>query len=278
MFRIQQSALLALALSASLCAEPARTAQIVAESSQPRLPYAVLADRVLASPVVVDAIVTRATKLKGADALGVAPGAQRYYVEADATALIRGPAGMPVRLSYLVDVPLDARGKAPRLRKARVLLFARTTARPGTIQLTAPDAQQPWSPDLDTAVRRIAQEAVSPNAAPAITGIGNAFHVPGSLPGEGETQVFLTTADSRPVSLSVLRRPGEQPRWAVALSEIVDEAAGPPPRDTLLWYRLACGLPPALPERALATMGPKDAALAQEDYAFVLAQLGGCQR
>jgi hypothetical protein len=278
MFRIQQSALLALALSASLCAEPARTAQIVAESSQPRLPYAVLADRVLASPVVVDAIVTRATKLKGADALGVVPGAQRYYVEADATALIRGPAGMPVRLSYLVDVPLDARGKAPRLRKARVLLFARTTARPGTIQLTAPDAQQPWSPDLDTAVRRIAQEAVSPNAAPAITGIGNAFHVPGSLPGEGETQVFLTTADSRPVSLSVLRRPGEQPRWAVALSEIVDEAAGPPPRDTLLWYRLACGLPPALPERALATMGPKDAALAQEDYAFVLAQLGGCQR
>ena len=68
--------------------------------------------------------------------------------------------------------------------------------------------------------------------------IGNAFHVAGSLPGEGETQMFLTTADARPVSLSILRRPGEQPRWAVALAEIVDEAAGPPQRDTFLWYRL----------------------------------------
>ncbi|KAA5569740.1 hypothetical protein F3G50_31575, partial [Pseudomonas aeruginosa] len=80
-------------------------------------------------------------------------------------------------------------------------------------------------------IRQIARDLVAPDAPPVITGVGNAFHVPGALPGEGETQVFLTTANGAPVSLSILRRPGEQPRWAVALSEIVDEAAAPPARD-----------------------------------------------
>jgi hypothetical protein len=94
-----------------------------------------------------------------------------------------------------------------------------------------------------------------PGAAPRITGIGRAFHVPGNLPGESETQIFLQTADSRPVSLSVLRRPGETPRWAVALSEIVDEAAVPPAPGTLLWYRLACTLPRACRRRASGDVG-----------------------
>ena len=64
-------------------------------------------------------------------------------------------------------------------------------------------------------------------AAPRLVGIGKAFHSPGSLPGESETQLFLLATDNRPVSISVLRRPGQAPRWAVALGEIVDEAAAP---------------------------------------------------
>ena len=148
--------------------------------------------------------------------------------------------------------------------------------RPGELQLAGSDAQQTWSPALEAQVRRIATELVAPDAPPQITGIGNAFHVPGSLPGEGETQIFLTTGDNRPVSLTILRRPGEERRWAVALAEIVDEAAGPPGRDTLLWYRLACGLPAALPERALASMEGTDAAAAREDYQFVRDALGPC--
>ena len=64
----------------------------------------------------------------------------------------------------------------------------------------------------------------------------------------------------------------------MALSEIVDDAAGPPQRDTLLWYRLACSLPPALPARALQALSPADAAVAREDYRFVLQQLGRCER
>ncbi|HWK36574.1 hypothetical protein [Sphingomonas sp.] len=186
---------------------------------------------------------------------------------------------MPARISYLVDVPADSRGKPPKLKKARVLLFARTVAgRAGEIQLTSLNGQQFWSEPLESRIRGIARELVAPDAPPAITGIGNAFHVAGTLPGEGETQIFLTTADQRPVSLNVLRRPGEQPRWAVALSEILDEAAAPPARDTLLWYRLACGLPQSLPDRTLASLADADATIARQDYAFVLRALGPCTR
>src|SRR3546814_1145016 len=41
--------------------------------------------------------------------------------------------------------------------------------------------------------------SVAADAPPVITGVGCAFHVPGSLPGEGETQIFLATADGSPV-------------------------------------------------------------------------------
>lgn len=273
--------LLSAALLSSLAlggANPAQSAQMVSESGQPPA-YAAVAPRVLDAPAIVDATIRSASRLKPEEAPGVAAGRARFYVTADVAALIRGPAGFPTRVTYLADVPLDARGRAPKLKKARVLLFARPVpARPGEIQLTAPDAQLAWTPALDSLVRRIAREAVAPDAPPEITGVGNAFHVAGTLPGEGETQIFLTTADRRPVSLSILRRPGERPRWSVALSEIVDEAAAAPARDTLLWYRLACGLPAALPPRATAALEAADADAARADYAFVRESLGPCTR
>jgi hypothetical protein len=64
----------------------------------------------------------------------------------------------------------------------------------------------------------------------------------------------------------------------VALSEIVDEAAAPPARETLLWYRLACALPPSLPNASIAALPLADAEAAREDYRFVLSQLGACGR
>lgn len=268
-----------LAAGAPLSAQaPVRTPS-AAPSETGTPPYADLADLVLASPVVADATIRSTARIKGAEAAGVAPGRQRLYVEADVAALVRSPSPLPPRIGYLLDVAPDARGRTPRLKKQRVLLFARPVAGAGgQVQLTAPDAQLPWSSATDALVRRIAQEAVAPDAPPAVTGVGGAFHVPGALPGESETQVFLQTADARPVSLSVLRRPGEERRWAVALSEIVDEAAGPPERDTLLWYRLACGLPRQLPDASTARLEPAEAAAAREDYGFVLDRLGPCVR
>ena len=249
-----------------------------AVAAAPAPDYAATADLVLAAPLVINAVIRSATRIKGAEAAGVAPGTTRFYVEADVRALVRGPAAIPPRIGYLLDVTPDAAGRVPKLKKLRVLLFARPVAGSADqVQLVTPAAQREWSPALDALARRIVGEVVAADAPPVVTGIGNAFYVAGSLPGEGETQIFLTTADSRPVSLSILRRPGEAPRWAVALSEIVDDAAAPPARDTLLWYRLACALPPALPARSTQSMAAADATIAGEDYRFVLDQLGPCR-
>ncbi len=241
--------------------------------------YADLADLVLAAPVIADATVRSTSRIKPAEAPNLAAGLVRLYVEVDVTALIRGANGLPPRIGYLLDVAPDARGRVPKFKKARILVFARPVeGAVNQVQLIAPDAQRDWTPAADARARQIAQAALANDAPPVITGIGNAFHVAGALPGEGETQIFLTTSDQRPVSLSILRRPGEQPRWAVALSEIVDEAATPPAADTLLWYRLACALPQTLPERSAATLEPTDAAIAREDYRFVVDALGPCGR
>jgi hypothetical protein len=159
-----------------------------------------------------------------------------------------------------------------------VLLLAAAAARPGELQLVGPRAQVPRSPANESKLRAILTEAVAPEAPPAITGVARAFHVAGSLPGEGESQIFLRTADGRPISLNVLRRPGEEPRWAVALSELVDDSAAPPKPDSLLWYRLACGLPRTLPDAATASIAPGDAEQARADYSLVLAGLGPCTR
>lgn len=272
-------ALIVLPNSAMIRAQDLAPANRPVETGVGATPYADLVDLITVSPVIADATIRSATRLKGAEAAGVAPGRTRFYVEADVTALVRGADGLPLRIGYLFDAAPAADGALPRLKKARVLVFAKPVpSTPGQVQLVALDGQRAWNAADDQRIRQIARDLVAPDAPPVITGVGNAFHVPGALPGEGETQVFLTTANGAPVSLSILRRPGEQPRWAVALSEIVDEAAAPPARDTLLWYRLACSLPPALPAHSTASLDATNAATAREDYAFVLARLGPCGR
>ena len=246
------------------------------ESAGP--PFADLADLASRASIVPAVEIRRAVRLKGADVAGVAPGKGRFYVQARVEALLRGAGGLPAEIGYLVDVPLDARGRPPRLKGARVLLLAEgVPARPAELRLVGPGAPLDRTPATEARLRALLTELVAADAPSAITGIANAFHVPGSLPGESETQIFLTTAARKPVSLSVLRRPGEQVRWAVSLGDIVDEAAAPPARDTLLWYRLACGLPATLPDAATAALTPTEAAAARTDYRVVIDGLGPCR-
>ena len=268
----------ALMLSVAAPATAQQRLPIPPESALPTPPYADYADLVLAAPVIVDATVRSELRLKPIDAPGLAPGMARIYIEADVLALIRGPGAVSTRIAYTIDVALDARGRPPRFRKSRVLLFGRGVAgNAGLVQLVRPDAQRGWTPGALALTRRIVAETLAPDAPPAVTGIANAAHSAGDLPGEGETQIFLSTADNRPISLSILRKPGQPPRWSVALGEVVGDGAPPPPRDTLLWYRLACTLPANLPAAALASTGA-DAGIAREDYALVIRSLGACDR
>jgi hypothetical protein len=253
-----------------------------AESQAPAVAgptYADLADLALAAPIAAQIRISEAAAVKAERAPGLRPGMARFYVEAGLVSLIRSPESLPARLTYVVDLPRDPKGKAPKLRKGSefLLLAAPVAGRPGELRLVAADAQIPFTAERAATLRSIVREASSASPPPRIAGIGRAFHVPGAIRGESETQIFLQTAGGTPVSLTVLRRPGETPLWAVALSEIVDEAAAPPAPGTLLWYRLACGLPRALPRQSLAEAGENLAAI-EADYRLVLERLGPCVR
>ena len=237
--------------------------------------YVELADMALAAPQTIGATIAEAIPLKGSAAADVPEGKTRYYVRADTTALISG-SGAPAHVTYLVDLPNPPKGKL-KLKGVPVILLAVPTANPGELRLVGPRAQVPRTPENETRLRAILTASVSPDAPPAITGVTRAFHVAGSLPGESETQIFLRTADKRPISLSILRRPHEDPRWAVALSELVDDSAAPPKPDSLLWYRLACGLPGQLPDSAVSGLADADAKAARDDYQVVLTGLGPCK-
>lgn len=249
-----------------------------AEQALDSLSYADLADLADAASLVAQATIRSIIALPVEQAPNVPAGHRRVYVEATVTALIRGEGGIAPAVRYLYDAPLDPRGKLPKLKKARVILFARAGGRPGEIQLVARNGQIAATPARIERVKAILSALAANDAPPRIIGLGDAFHVAGTVAGESETQIFLRTEKGEPVSLSILRRPGQEPRWAVALGEVVDEAARTPEPGSLLWYRLACGLPAALPPRSVRSLPPQDAEAARADYQIVLRSLGPCGR
>lgn len=270
----------AIALAALLASAPplvAKPFQIVADSGRLVPAYADIASLVLASPVVLVATIRNAQKLSAQDAAGIPPGVQRYYITADVSALLRGDSALPVRVNYVLDVPVSPNQRPPRLGRMRVMLFARSVpGQLGQLQLVAQDGQRAWTPELEPLARRIVAEVLAPDAPPAVTGVANAFYVPASLPGEGQTQIFLSTEQGQPVSLLIDHRNGQPPRWSVSFSDLVDQASPPPARDTLAWYRLACALPPMLPPESIAGDDAAAARIAGTDYALVLGDLGPC--
>lgn len=272
------SVMLAAAAAFVVSAQPLAAQAQSAAAAEPT--YADLADLALAAPVVAHLRVRDADVLSEREAPTVPQGYRRFLVEAEVVALIRAPGGVPARVGYLVDLPNDARGRAARLRDRTewLVLASPVPGRPGELRLIARDSQLPYSTAAAGRLRAILGEAASADAPPRITGIGRAFHVPGSLPGESETQIFLQTEGDRPISLTVLRRPGERPRWAVALGEMVDNSAAPPEPETLLWYRLACTLPAALPRTSLSDATPEEARAIAADYRLIVEGLGRCVR
>lgn len=241
--------------------------------------YADLAQLADKAPLIVRAQVRKQAVVDAARAPGVRPGWVRIYAEVRTQALLFGNTAVGESLRYLVDVPLDSRGKAPSLRKRSVILFAASpaAARPGDLQLVAPDAQIDWSPDVETRLRGIIGELIAANAPGRVTSVREAIHVPGTLSGEGETQIFLSTPDDSAASIIVQHKVGEPPRWAASFSEVLS-GGDAPARDTLAWFRLACSLPPVLPAGANLSEGPANVAMAERDYRMVMEQLGPCER
>lgn len=243
------------------------------------LTYADLAGLVEAAGIVARVRIADQATVAPERAPGLAPGMARLYVEADTEAVLKAPGPLGESLAYLVDVPLDPRGKVPRLGKQSVLVFARPVpGRPGQLQLVEPGAQLAADPSAEARLRAVIADFASAGAPPRVTGVRDAMSVAGNLAGESETQVFLETTDGTPVSLTVLRRPGQEPAWGVSWTELVDQAAQPVAPGTLGWYRLACSLPRELPQGAFLQREEAARYQAQADYGFVLSQLGACTR
>ncbi len=241
--------------------------------------YADIADLVVISSLIVDANIRNLRKIPPEQAVGVPANLQRMVVEADIVTLIRGQEGVAPRVRFLLDIPKDAKGKTPKLKKQRLFLLGSSVAgRPGEIRLSRPNALIQWSAANDILVRAITKEAVQIDAPEKITGITSAFYSAGTVIGEGETQIFLKTAKEQPLSLSVLSRPGEEKRWAVSTAEVIDESATAPTKFTLLWYRLACELPRSIAAEMVEAADSEGAAKVQADYNYILDSIGPCGR
>lgn len=241
--------------------------------------YADLATLADSSQLVVRAEIRKQAVVEPERSPGLAPGYVRLFITARTVALISGNVPVGEEITYLADVPLNAEGKAPRLKRLQVLLFAKPVpGRLGAIQLVSPSGQLQYSASLDTRLRPILSELAQRDVPPVVTGVRDAFSVRGNLAGESETQIFLNTQGSTPASISVLRRPGRAPVWGISWGEIIDAAARPPEPSTIGWYRLACSLPAQLPATALYSDDAAARRQAAADYIFVKQSLGPCER
>lgn len=263
-----------MAVPSMVCAQTSLPTNLPANASS----YADVADYAADAATIIHARIRRATVVDPTRAQGVPANLVRLYVEADVQAVLYGSAPVAARVAYITDQPRQANGKPPKLNRAEVLLFARPVTVSNQLTLVTPSAQLSWSTDREVTARSIARELGQGTPPPKITGISQAFYVAGTIPGESETQIFLTTATSQPVSLTILRRPGTEPQWAVAFGEIVDESATRPAQRTLGWYRLACGLPATVPAAAMQDATPSDRTAIARDYALVTSGVGVCDR
>lgn len=279
---MQLSPRYALTLAALLAFSGAAAQQVLPTSfavQAENAAYADVADLVIISPMIANVIIKDTKNISAEQAVGVPPTRQRMLVEADVTALIRGDGGIAPRIKFLLDVPKDAKGKTPKLKKQRFfILGSQVPNQPGEFRLSRPNALIQWSASNDILVRTIAQEALLLDAPPAVKGISSAFFSPATVPGDGETQIFIDTANGTPISLSIVSRQGQAKRWSVSTSELIDENTTAPAAQTLLWYRLACGLPRSLSADLVESTGDANVARAQGDYNFVLQSLGPCVR
>lgn len=247
--------------------------------SAPVATYADLVDLTQESSFIALVEVTKQSAVPADRAPGLAPGHVRLYLQTTLHGLLLGPPAVGATQSFLVDVPADRRGRAPKLRKHRFLIFADpVSGNSSQLQLVQPGSMFASDPVLEQRTRGVIGELAARPAPPVITGVRDAFSMTGNLAGESETQLFLDTKDGSPVSMTVIRRPGMQPQWGVSWTEIVDQSAVAPQKDTLAWYRLACSLGPQLPAGAVSQEDRSARMQAEADYLFVIGQLGPCER
>jgi hypothetical protein len=265
---------------ASIGAAQAPAQAVVQELPPEREPtYADLVTMALAADTVALVAIEDQIAYPPERAPGVAPNLVRLYIESLVQGLLKSPTALGEGLVFVVEQPRLANGNPPDLEQQRFLVMGDLArAQPGTLQLLSSSAMLPAGPRIEARVRQVLTQLAAADAPPAITGVRDVISVPGNLAGESETQMFVQTASGAPVSLTVIRRPGMAPAWGVSLGELVDASARPPAPETLAWFRFACSLPRELPSDSFLQRDRASQDRAREDYAFVLRELGPCER
>ena len=255
------------------------TAPSYAAAPATPLTYADLADLADPAQLVLQVKITRQAVVEPERAPGLAAGHVRLYVVAKPEGALAGDAPLAKGVQYLVDVPVSAEGRVPKVQGQRFIVFARSVpGRPTELQLVARDAQVLATPETVARLTPVLAELADSGGPPHISGVRDILSVEGNLAGESETQLFLESSGDGPVLVSVVRRPNAAPVWSVSWSELVDQAGRPPAPDTLAWYRLACSLPERLPPGANLASDAADRSRAARDYALIKQELGACPR
>ncbi|MDF1835229.1 MAG: hypothetical protein P1U62_10160 [Alteraurantiacibacter sp. bin_em_oilr2.035] len=281
--RLATAALASLGLVACATALPS---QVRGESLQTNEPgpeasptYADIVTYALEAELVAIVNIDDQTVFPPERAPDVTPDRVRLYLEALTRNLLASPTGVGESLIFVTDVDREADGDPPALKRRDFVIFADLVpGRPGEVRLVSSRAMFASGPAIEGRVRSVLRQLAENDVPPAVTGVRDVISVPGNLVGESETQMFVETQSGAPISMTVVRRPGLPPQWGVSLGEIVDVTARPPEPDTVLWYRLACSLPDELADDAFLQSDRSARTRAREDYAFVLADLGPCER
>lgn len=79
--------------------------------------FADIADMADSAGAVVLVQIANQLPVEDARAPNLQPGYRRFYIEAKTKSLLTGSAPIGESVRYLVDLPLDSRGKAPKLKK-----------------------------------------------------------------------------------------------------------------------------------------------------------------
>ncbi len=233
----------------------------------------------LESELVVDIVARKIKKLPASQSVGVRPDRKRVLIIGEVQSLIRGKSGLNSEVRFLFDAPIDSRGKIPKLKKLRFIAFGRhVSGRNDFIRLTHTASMLRYSDSLNSRVRNSIREAIADNAPQKITSISSAFHSPGTIIGEGETQIFLNTEFGQPMAISVTSKRGQNRRWSVSTSEVIDINATEPRRSSLLGYRLACSLPRSLSPSLIESSNQNNREKLLSDYKLVIDSIGPCLR
>lgn len=246
---------------------------------QPQASFDDIMSITIDSKLVVDLTVKKIRKLSPEQTIGVASNKKRILIIADVQSLIRGETGINSEIKFLFDAPIDARGKIPKLKKQRFLAFGQNVPnRPDFIKLSYVDSMLPYDPSTDLAVRSAITQVIAPSAAQKITGISSAFHSPGTIIGEGETQIFLNTQFRQPMAISVVSRGSGHKNWSVSTSEVIDINAVQPQRRSLIGHRLACSLPSNIQSNIIESGNTENIRKTMADYEYVKNAIGPCVR